>query len=403
MPKHHFKANVITSGATHLNVDRKNGSIKNVVIVQQGINKNGTFFNTRFLTDLVTQGNAQPQGVKCRFGHPNMCATSLGSYLGRYKNFRKKGNKVLADLTLDPITQKTQVEGKGISMWEYVLDMAAGNPDMFGNSIVVMSEEVQEKVGGKTYGSHKLQSFLASDLVDDPAATEMLFSQSNDLGITVTRFLDEHPEVFSAIAGNPDILDDFFSRYATYLQQYKQMYHMNFLEKMRKQFGKQYRFDIEETTATGELVTVVTEDESPKEGDPVIDENGKPVPDGDLTLKDGTVWVIEEGLIAEIKTAEDDSEPLADEDATLKEVAQSVNTLARQLKGFRKQYQKGLHENQEALQLVATSLEKRFSNLAKTVKSGTTEYYGDPARGKKGKLGLGYDPDKVREAREARS
>lgn len=399
MPKQHFKSNVIRTGSCNLNVDRKNGIIKNVVIVQQGVNKNGSYFNTRFLADLVDQGNAQTQGVKCRFGHPNMCATSLGSYMGRYKNFRKKSNKVLADLYLDPITQKTEVEGKGITMWEYVLDMAAFNPDMFGNSIVVMSEEMQEVVGKKTYNSHLLQSFLASDLVDDPAATEMLFSTSGDLGVAVTRFLDENPSLFALIQEHPAIVDDFFSRYQHYIKQYKQRSNMNFLEKMRKQFGKQYTFDIEETTATGDLVTVITEDETPKVGDPVVDENGKPVPDGDLTLKDGTVWVIQDGLIAEIQEPEED--PAAD-DATLEQVMQSVNTLARSLRSFKKQYQKDLKENQQAIRLIATSFDHRFNTLGKSVKSSAPGYYADPAKGRKKRFGSGYDPEKAREAREAR-
>ncbi|GLB53052.1 hypothetical protein NBRC110019_20920 [Neptunitalea chrysea] len=397
MPKQHFKSNVTRTGTTHLNVDPKNGIVKNVVIVQEGVNKNGSYFNTQFLEAIVSKGNEQTQGVKSRFGHPNMCATSLGSFIGRYHNFRKKGSKVLADLYLDPIAQKTEVEGKGITMWEYVLDMATNNPDMFGNSIVVMSEEVQEVVKDKTYNSHILQSFLASDLVDDPAATETLFSESGDLGLVVTRFLDEHPAIFSVIQGNPAVVDDFFSRYADYLKQYKQRINMNFLEKMRKQFGKPNHFDIDVTTATGEVVTVVTDAEAPAEGDPVIDETGNPVADGELTLKDGSVWVIEEGAITEIKEAEEAPEG---EEATIEQVMQSVNSLARSLRSFQKQYRKGLKENQDAIQLVASSFDHRLNTLSKNVRSVSPDYYADPYKGKKNKFGSGYDPDRVKEIRE---
>ncbi|GLB47757.1 hypothetical protein [Neptunitalea lumnitzerae] len=397
MPKQHFKSHVTRSGKSHLNVDRTNGIIKNVVIVQQGPNKNGSYFNTQFLKDLVVQGNAQQQGVKCRFGHPNMCATSLGSFIGRYHSFKLKGARVLANLHLDTIAQKTAVEGKGISMWEYVLDMASDNPDMFGNSIVVMSEEVEEVVKGKTYNSHLLQSFLASDLVDDPAATETLFSNSSDLGVAVTQFLDEHPAVFSVIQRHPAIVNDFFSRYADYLKQYKQRIDMNFLEKMRKQFGKTHQFDMDVTTATGEVVTVVTDAESPAEGDAVIDETGNPIADGELTLKDGSIWVIEEGVITAIKDAEED--PI-DDDATIEQVMQSVNKLTTSLRNFQKQYRKDLKVHEDALQLVASSFEKRFNNLAKTVKTTAPNYVSDANKGKKSKFGSRYDPDRVKEIRD---
>jgi len=60
------------------NVDRENGIIKSVVIVNSGLDKNGDNIDTTFLNQIAEQGNAQPQGVKSRFDHPNMCATTFG-------------------------------------------------------------------------------------------------------------------------------------------------------------------------------------------------------------------------------------------------------------------------------------------------------------------------------------
>ena len=99
-----------------VNVDRKNGILKNTCIAQYGENKNDSFFDEPFLADLVKIGN-EADGIKSRFGHPNMCSTSFGSFIGRYKNFNIQNKNVYADLYLDPVTKKTQVDGKGIMMY----------------------------------------------------------------------------------------------------------------------------------------------------------------------------------------------------------------------------------------------------------------------------------------------
>ena len=126
--------------STNINIDRENGIVKNTSIANFGDNQNDSFFDELFLNDIVKLGNESEKGIKSRFGHPNMCATSFGTFIGRYKNFSIKDGNVFADLHLDPITKKTQVEGKGITMFEYIMDMAESNADMFGNSIHIYSE-----------------------------------------------------------------------------------------------------------------------------------------------------------------------------------------------------------------------------------------------------------------------
>ncbi|CAL2085124.1 hypothetical protein [Tenacibaculum sp. 190524A02b] len=368
MGKNHFKSLVSFSNKS-INVDKDNGVIKNIVIVQQGANKNGSYFNQQFLSDLTEKGNLQKQGVKCRFGHPNSCVTSLGTFLGRYTNFSLNDNKVFADLTLDPITQKTEVEGKGISMWDYCLEMADNNPDMFGNSIVISSEVFEEQVGSEKFDSHKLHSFIASDLVDDPAATESLFSNSNDLGIVVTEFLNNNPSIFSVINKDPSIIEDFFERYLDYSNKYKSNFNMSFLDKLKKKFSNEETFDIEETTATGDVVKVITEGEKAKVGDSVVDEEGKPIADGDLVIKDGSTWVIANGTIEEIKEAESEE---GAEEPTIAQVMQGVNNLSNSFNQFKSQYKKDLKENEGAIELVADQVEKfntRLTTLARSVKS----------------------------------
>ena len=402
MSQSHFKSNVIFSSPKSLNVDKENGIVKNVSIVNHGKNKNGSYFNEQFLADIATKGNEQKQGVKSRFGHPNMCSSSLGTFLGRYKNFQVREKGVYADLHLDPIAKKTQVEGKGISMFDYVLEMAENNPDMFGNSIHINSETFEEKVGDVYFNSHKLESLIASDLVDDPAATNSLFANSNDLGIAVTDFLDSNPTIFDVIQKDPSIVEDFFDRYINYLNQFKNHEKMSFLDKLKKKFSTNETFDVNETTATGDIITIVTEDETPKVGDPVNDAEGKPLTDGDTVLKDGSTLVIVDGKISEIKEAA--SDPSDDEEPTLAEVMQGVNTLSTAFGKFQTAYKRDLKENQGAIELIADQVSKfdaRVTTLARSVTSKKTTYSAEPAAPKKINES-GYDPDKAREAREKR-
>jgi hypothetical protein len=385
-----------------LNVDREGGVIRKVQIVQQGHNKNGSYFNPQFITDLVKGANEQTQGVKSRFGHPNMCSTTLGTFIGRYRDFSENEGKVYADLHLDPITKKTQVEGKGITMFEYIMDMATNNPDMFGNSIHITSEMFEEEVEGKMVYSHIFDSLVASDLVDSPAATDGLFSGSDDLGVLVTEFLDQNPQIFDAVVKKPEIIEDFFSRYSTYLSS-KSLTNidMKFFDKLKGILGKEKSFDLDITLANGDIVTVVTEGEEPKVGDPVNDASGAPVADGEHLTADGSTIITAEGKITEIKPKEDEPTPPADE-PTMSEVMQSVTALAKSFQAFKTQFEADTKETREGVELIAgqfSTLDKRVTDMGKTITSKKFDAPPGEQSGKKKTEG-GYDPDAVREARE---
>lgn len=362
MAKHFFKSLPVFSGP-EIKIDRENSVIRGVQIAKFGRNKNATYFDEQFLADLVQKGNEQTQGVKSRFGHPNMCATSFGTFIGRYKNFSQREigmggpTAVFADLHLDPITKQLEVEGKGIKMFDYIFQMAETNPDMFGNSIHINSIRKDKKIGGETQTIHKLTSFIASDLVDDPAATDGLFSNGNDLGVLVTSFLDENPAIFSSIQANPSIIEDFFDRYRNYLSNYKKS-NMNIFKKIADKFSG--KFDVEKTTATGDVVTVVTEDSAPKVGDTVNNADGQAVADGDLLLADGETYVIKDGKIEEIKPAE-----AAPEEPAPVEMMSRVTALGKKVDTFQNQSEKtfGLLADQ----LVA--MNKKFDALARNIES----------------------------------
>ena len=391
--------------STQLKVDRENGVLRETCIAKPGKNLNGSYFDDAFLSDLVSSGNLG-EGIKSRFGHPNMCSTSFGTFIGRYKNFKTTDGLVFADLHLDPITKKTQVEGKGISMFDYIMDMAETNPDMFGNSIHIYSEVYEMEIDGKMETLHKLEKFKACDLVDDPAATDSLFSDGQDLGILVTRFLDENPKIFSVIEKDPKILETFFDRYINYSTRKSLInFNMNFLDNLKKKFSSKKEgetFDIDLTLASGDIVTVITEAEEPKEGDKVVDAEGKAVEDDTHLLPDGSGVTTVDGVITAFVDAPTEEEPEAGSNEA---VMAAIGRLSAQFETFQKAHKKSQKDVETAFELIGDNfqtLEGKFNKLAKGVKSKYDVETESEIKAKK-KGSSVYDPEKAKAAREARN
>lgn len=195
-------------------IDRDNGIIQGVTIAKTGMAKgHDAYIDRDFLLQLVDNATAKPAGIKARFGHPNMCSTALGSYLGRFRNYSYAGDSVKADLYLDE-TAKNSPSG---DLYTYVLDMAAKNPDMFGASIHFEPDEslfLKERIEGKTIEREyfRLKELRATDIVDDPAATDGLFSATTFPGLA-SQFLDENPEMLSLIFSKPGSVLEFFQNY----------------------------------------------------------------------------------------------------------------------------------------------------------------------------------------------
>jgi len=201
-------------------VDRENGIISNVVVTAMGEAKgHNIHLNSKFLDDVVLLASKHKTGIKARFGHPNICATALGTYLGRYKNYHRKGDQILADLHLD----KSSMKSPNGDLYTYVLDMAENNPDMFGASIafkqgeaITTFEEIEGKKIEKRFAT--IKALYATDLVDSPAATDGLFEafHQDDFASQVTMFLDDHPQVFQLLDKKPQILEEFLNNYKHY-------------------------------------------------------------------------------------------------------------------------------------------------------------------------------------------
>ncbi len=235
-------------------VNPDEGIIRGIKVCSVGEAKgHGVSLDEEFIDTLVKQGNAAKQGLKARFGHPNMCSTALGTYIGRFKNFSKSttsrndGSAVaccVADLALSESAKNTP----NGDLYDYVLAMAAEESDMFGTSIVFTPGQMYrrndqgEKVyprdqrgkwneefdqaGGPDY--IECDRLHACDCVDEPAANDGLFSAfaSETVAGQITEFLDLNPQVFQALENNPEVMaaiaqygdrfDEFFARYEEY-------------------------------------------------------------------------------------------------------------------------------------------------------------------------------------------
>ncbi len=196
------------------NIDKDNGIIRNVVVCEVGPARgHGVWLNQDFINKVTQFGQAQPEGVKSRFGHPNMCDDALGTYMGRFKNFTTRGTQSIADLHFDSSASKSP---KG-NLTDYVTELAKNSPDMFGMSIVfVPGEEYDETdAAGKTrtfatFDETAEQPLQAVDAVDSPAATTNLFHEGSQARFAAlgTTILNKHPELLQTIKADTELLSN---------------------------------------------------------------------------------------------------------------------------------------------------------------------------------------------------
>jgi len=385
---------ILFKEAAH-NVDEEKGIIKDIVIIQEFIGEDRDAYGDNFdivsLEQFVEKGNAHPTGIKSRFGHPNMCATTLGTEIGRFSNFRisknaDSKNVVIADLTLIP---SCKISPNG-NLYDYILSMSKSEHDLFGNSVVYLptdSEVKLEKDGeGNDIENHytRIQEFIASDLVDSPAATSNLFKDttSNDLGMLVGDFLDDHPEVIEVLKQDPSIINNFIVRY-------QKTDNKTTTEKMKKNEKKpvaakaktvaaKLKEDIQNLlnedseksfdapTKGGTSVTISDDngDGVASVGDMVTDsESGDPVASATIELADGASFTTDaDGKITEVTAAT--------EDTNLPEAAEKqINDLQTAIKAKDKTI-KELEEKVETMEAEVADVQKEFAklkeNLAKT-------------------------------------
>lgn len=221
------------------------GLMQGVSICSVGAaNGHGVWLDTEFVADVSRLGNEIAMGVKARFGHPNMSNEALGTYLGRFTNFRVSADEqqVLADLQLDESAYNTP----NGNLADYVLTLARTSPDQFGASIVFRvgtqyyrradnGEKISQQeywrdevkldeleidpnypTDPKTYVS--IKTLYGTDLVDEPAANETgLFSTqftTHLFASRATEFLNENPDIAEWLVSNQEKLSAFVAKYA---------------------------------------------------------------------------------------------------------------------------------------------------------------------------------------------
>lgn len=348
--------------------------IKDVVIVQSGVDKVGDLMDDDFVKALVAEGNLAETGIKCRGGHPNMCKDSLGTYIGDYHNFRVIEDagkvKAIADLYIADIAKKTQIDGKGISYHDYVVDMAKNHPDKFGNSIVFRASEEFVELDGKDVSKLTFEQLIASDIVDSPAATDGLFKSDEDLGVKLTDFLDENPELFEALEKNEGAIDIFLKKYANHLS-HKKSNPMSLKDRIKSSIAKALNIEtqknIDVTDATGKILTVVTDAAEPQAGDEVQVDGGA-APDGEYTFPDGAKWSVAGGKIetitpavaAPVDTPNDPQPQMLSEEA-----AKSLNEATEKIKSLEVE----LSESKKSLADFQKEVEEELAFIHKHIKS----------------------------------
>lgn len=321
MSKHKYFSSDIVFNKAFEEVDSEKGIIRGVKVCSEGEAKgHGVHLNPKFIRNVTKLGKEHGPGIKARFGHPNMCATSLGTYIGRYKNYRTKIEETengtrhhsVADLFLDETSKNLPKLG---NVWEYIMKLASTAPDMFGNSIVFTPGE-EEKVTIKNEDGTEtvrydatIEELRATDLVDDPAATDGLFSvfDEGDLALQVTTFLDQHPEVYDLAVNHPDIVDTFLTKYNNHKQ-------TKMTEDQVKTFGQKIdnltdkfsalfegKSNQELTDASGAKFTL-----EKKSGEPAVGD--KATPDGVYSMTDGKSITIKDSKVFEVKEKLEESE-----------------------------------------------------------------------------------------------
>lgn len=172
-------------------VDRAAGIIHGISLAEIGEAEGwGIFIDETTLEQIAEAGNSLPDGLKAKWAHGKNA--ELGSFLGRYRNFRVDDNATRADLTLSDAAAKSPLG----NLKDYVLTLAESDPAAFGASLDVSfnllrpntalaGKEGHPPEGDPFWLPHARVSkdeagqpeIRSADLVDRPAATSGLFSE----------------------------------------------------------------------------------------------------------------------------------------------------------------------------------------------------------------------------------
>jgi hypothetical protein len=323
-----FKSDMLTTArrsadAPQGNIDREKGIISNMLIVQVGEAKgHEVFCDQQFIQDVATYGQSQTKGIKCRFGHPAMCGNdALGTMLGRFHNFKVVGDACYADLHLSDVAKKSP-QYAGQNLYDYILEMAEKESDMFGNSIVfaIAGYFQKDNKGNSTQVNWesvdageplyvKFGSLHACDCVDTPAATEGAFAPSfsqvlnfDSWAVQAEEDLNTNPHLKEFLMSNSTGILAFLAKQNIFSKGKKP------LEIEEDTNQKAFSFAAKATDSTGVEVAVTAQENAPKVGSKLFtadaEGNNTPAPDGtyampidgeakQVTVADGNITAID--------------------------------------------------------------------------------------------------------------
>jgi hypothetical protein len=187
-------------------VDREQKALLGFVVARKGEARGHGFeLDDMTLDQIVELGNAVSGGVKLedrsglisgpkmRFTHPSKYGDTLGTYLGRVRNFRREGDSVRADGFFGRSAFKSPKYG---DMATYLMDLAEEDPESFGASVAI--KHSLETVKGQK-PKLRVSKMPAVDFVGEAAATDAVFSAD----FPVSDVLLEEPAVADSLKTEP--------------------------------------------------------------------------------------------------------------------------------------------------------------------------------------------------------
>jgi uncharacterized protein YidB (DUF937 family) len=151
------------ASARPVGVDEEAKVIRGYVVAEAGDFKTGRGkFDRDSLSAIVNIINAAPDGVTANYGHQTDAGSSdaLDAFLGRSKNAYVDGDKVRADMHLDPVAFLSH--NGGVSRGERLMQRAKSDPASFASSLVVAADKERKGNGPPLW---KPLAIMSSDVV----------------------------------------------------------------------------------------------------------------------------------------------------------------------------------------------------------------------------------------------
>jgi hypothetical protein len=145
------------------------------------------------LMQVAEFANQSNNGIKSRFTHPSMSADGMGRHLGRLKDVRVEGEKVIGDLHF---AQSAHATPEG-DLAEYVMKLAEEDPAAAGLSIVFEHDQEAEQQFMTKFSKDSFMSPDEDNLRNLPHVRLALARDVDDLLTYAAGFSDTKPKALA--------------------------------------------------------------------------------------------------------------------------------------------------------------------------------------------------------------